>query len=73
MLLLNILRYVTKNDTQSHPCVAEFASTRIKSAACGDADVAESVVLLACPLGPIPPTARGLAAVLARDRPGGRS
>jgi len=43
------------------------------SAACGGVAVAESVVLLACPLGPIPLAARGLAAVLARAGPRGRA
>ncbi|MBV8541673.1 MAG: hypothetical protein JO364_09360 [Pseudonocardiales bacterium] len=33
--------------------------------------MAECVVLLACPLGPIPLAARGLAAVLARAGPAG--
>jgi hypothetical protein len=42
---------------------------RIKRAAYGDADVAELVTLVACPLGPIPLAARGLAAVLARAGP----
>jgi hypothetical protein len=45
----------------------------IKHAARGGADVAESVVLLACPTGPIPLAARGLPAVLARAGPGGRT
>ncbi|MBV8539066.1 MAG: hypothetical protein JO364_20435 [Pseudonocardiales bacterium] len=43
----------------------------IKHAASGGADVAESVVLRACPLGPVPLAARGLAAVLARAGPAG--
>lgn len=43
----------------------------IKRAACGGADVAGFVVLLACPLGPIPLAARGLTAVLARAGPAG--
>jgi hypothetical protein len=43
----------------------------LKRAACGGADMAEFVVLLACPLGPIPLAARGLAAVLARAGPAG--
>jgi hypothetical protein len=38
----------------------------LKSAACGGADVAGCVVLLACLLGPVPLAARGLPAVLAR-------
>jgi hypothetical protein len=46
--------------------VAELASNGSSSAACGDADVAECVVLLACPSGRFPLAARGLAAVLAR-------
>ena len=41
------------------------------SAACGGAVVAESVFPLACPLGPVPLAARGLAAVLARAGPAG--
>ena len=40
-------------------------------AACGGADVVELVVFLACPLGPAPLAARGLAAVLARAGPAG--
>jgi hypothetical protein len=43
----------------------------IKRAACGGADVAESVDLLACPLGPILLAARGLTAALARAGPAG--
>jgi hypothetical protein len=43
----------------------------IKRAACGGADMAEFVVLLTCPHGPIPLAARGLAAVLARAGPAG--
>jgi hypothetical protein len=43
----------------------------IKHAAYGGADVSESLVLLVCPLGPIPLAARGLAAVLARVGPAG--
>jgi hypothetical protein len=43
----------------------------IKRAACGGADVAQFVVLLTCPLGPVPLAARGLAAVLARAVPAG--
>jgi len=41
------------------------------SAACGGAEMVDSVVRLACPLGPIPRAARGLAAVLARAGPAG--
>jgi hypothetical protein len=37
----------------------------------GGADVAEFAVLLACPAGPVPLAARGLAAVLARAGPAG--
>jgi hypothetical protein len=48
------------------PCVAELSSMGSESAACGGTVVAESVVLLAYPLGPIPLAARGLVAVLAR-------
>jgi hypothetical protein len=40
-------------------------------AAYGGAGVAKSVVLLACPAGPVPLAARGLAAVLARAGPAG--
>jgi hypothetical protein len=43
----------------------------LKRAACVGAVVAEFVVLLACPLGPVPLAARGLAAVLARAGPAG--
>ena len=42
-----------------------------KHAASGGAHMAEFVVLLACPLGPIPLAARGLPAVLARAGPAG--
>jgi hypothetical protein len=42
-----------------------------QGAARGGADVAEFVVQLAYPLGPIPLAARGLAAVLARAGPTG--
>src|SRR6476619_7737996 len=52
-------------------CVAESSFTGFKHAACGGADVAESVVLLACPAEPVPLAARGLAAVLARASPAG--
>jgi hypothetical protein len=45
----------------------------LKAAACGGADVADWVRQLACPLGPIPLAARGLAAVLARAGSGGRA
>jgi hypothetical protein len=45
---------------------AEFGSMKIKHAACGGADVAESVVLPRMPAGPTPLAARGLTAVLAR-------
>jgi hypothetical protein len=50
--------------------VAEFGSLgkaprRCQGAACGGAEVVKFVVLLACPLGPVPLAARGLA-VLAR-------
>jgi hypothetical protein len=51
--------------------VAEYALNGFKRAACGGADVAESVALLMCPLGPIPLAARGLTAVLARAGPAG--
>jgi hypothetical protein len=51
--------------------VVEYALNGFKRAACGDANLAEFVVLLACPLGPIPLAARGLAAVLARVGPSG--
>jgi hypothetical protein len=44
-----------------------------QGAACGGAGVVEFVVLRACPLGPVPLAARGLAAVLARAGPGGRT
>jgi len=37
-----------------------------QGAACGGAGVVEFVVLRACPCGPVPLAARGLAAVLAR-------
>jgi hypothetical protein len=43
----------------------------IKRTAYGGADVAEFIALPACPLGPIPLAARGLAAVLARAGPAG--
>ena len=43
----------------------------IKHAAYGGVDMAESVVLVRCPLVPIPLAARGLAAVLARAGPAG--
>jgi hypothetical protein len=43
----------------------------IKRAAVGGAGVAGSVGSLACPAGPIPLAARGLAAVLARAGPAG--
>jgi hypothetical protein len=63
--------YLPHTDTRLlHSVVAETASNGIK-AACGGAHVAESVVLLACPLGPVPLAARGLAAVLARAGPAG--
>jgi hypothetical protein len=59
-----------------HACISISLRCRIplygiKRAACGGADVAELVVLLTCPLGPIPLAARGLAAVLARVDPAG--
>lgn len=47
-------------------CVAEIALQDQERRA----DVAECVVLLACPLGPVPLAARGLAAVLASAGPG---
>ena len=42
-----------------------------QGAAYGGATLAESIVLLTCPAGPIPLAARGLAAVLARAGPAG--
>ena len=72
-----------KDGGQSHPAACahrdgagahceEFLFSG-QDAACGGADVAESAVLLACPRGPVPLAARGLTAVLAAGRPGGRS
>jgi hypothetical protein len=51
--------------------VAELISMGSSAPPAAARDVAESVVLLACPLGPIPLAARGLAAVLARAGPAG--
>jgi hypothetical protein len=59
------------DSTRYAACVAELASNGIKRAARGGAAVAEAVVRLACPLGPVPLAARGLAAVLARAVPAG--
>jgi hypothetical protein len=56
---------------RSHRVCCRIILYGIKRAAYGDADGAEFVVLLACPLGPIPLAARGLAAVLARAGPAG--
>jgi hypothetical protein len=49
--------------TQPHAscCVAELTSYEVKHAACGGAVVAESVLPVACPLGPVPLAARGAA------------
>jgi hypothetical protein len=53
------------------PRCCRIAFTGFKHAACGGVGMAESVVLVACPLVPIPLAARGLAAVLAGVGPAG--
>jgi hypothetical protein len=54
-----------------HGLAAESGSRGSSAPPAAARDVAEFVVLLACPLGPIPLAARGLAAVLARAGPAG--
>ena len=65
-LLIVVSRQALHSATTTVRCVAESTSYRFEAAASGGADLADSIVSLACPLTPDPLAARGLTAVLAR-------